>query len=690
MNAQRFQWDHMTMGVCYYPEHWPKNMWGDDIRRMKDAGIETLRAGEFSWAIIEPEEGRFCFDLFDEFLDLCEREGMRVIFGTPTATPPAWLTERYPECLNALRDGTLLRHGARRHYNYNSETYRRLTARVVTAMAQHFGPHPAIVGWQIDNELNCETDEFHSEADHAAFRVWLEKKYTTLDHLNEAWGTVFWSETYTAWDQLHAPRPVLNGGYNPHLLLDYSRFVSDSCIAFAAMQADILRKYIKPGDFITTNGLFGNLDNHALARDVLDVYTYDSYPNFAFGLDRDPKRSIDLNDRKWSRNLAETRSVCPHFGIMEQQSGAGGWSNRMEMPAPRPGQLTLWAMQSVAHGADFVSFFRWRTCTFGTEMYWHGILDYDNRDNRKLAEVRALSDKFGTIDEVCGAAHEAAFTLITDYDNMWDTRCDAWHRRIQKHSEAEIFAASQLSHTPYDLVNLTDETDVSELAACSVAIYPHPVIMTEARARVLEEYVRRGGTLVIGCRAGLKDAYGRCVMQPQPGLLGKLTGTLVSDFTLTSPAEDETFATWDAANIATPVFNDVLEPMDGTRVLATYGSSYYRGSAAMCERMLGKGRVIHLGSAFDREAVRRLFEYTGILEAPFRGICSAPEGVELVKRVKDGRAYVFALNYQPKPQAIVLKKPCTMLYTGESAAGEAVLPPFGTAVYRVEQDIGNA
>lgn len=336
MKRQNFQWKSMTMGVCYYPEHWPKKLWAEDLDRMKKAGISVVRVAEFAWTIFEPQEGVFGVDLFDEFLALCVDKGMRVIFGTPTATPPAWLTEKYPEVLNADRNGVLLRHGCRRHYNYNSPMYQHLSARIVEQLAKHYGGHPAIVGWQIDNELNCETDEFNSEADHTAFRAFVRQKYGSLDALNEAWGTVFWNQTYTDWSQIYGPRPVLNGGYNPHLMLDYYRFVSESCLRFAKMQADIIRTHKKPGDFITTNGLFGNLDNHALGRDVLDVYTYDSYPSFAFGLDRTPKTANDLNDRKWTRNLVETRSICPHFGIMEQQSGANGWTNRME--GPRPGQ----------------------------------------------------------------------------------------------------------------------------------------------------------------------------------------------------------------------------------------------------------------------------------------------------------------------------------------------------------------
>ena len=669
MQSQNYQWQNYAVGVCYYPEHWPRSMWRDDLARMKAAGISTVRVAEFAWSIFEPQEGVFSFAFFDGFLALCEETGVKVIFGTPTATPPAWLTEKYPETLNAFMDGTLLSHGARRHYNYNSPVYRRLSARIVEQLARHYGQHPAIVGWQIDNEFNCETDEFYSAADHTAFRMFLQEKYGTLDTLNEAWGTVFWSETYTDWGQIYCPRQVVNDGHNPHLLLDYSRFISESCIRFAAMQADIIRRYKKPGDFITTNGLFGNLDNHKLQNEVLDVYTYDSYPNFAYELDH---CDTDLKDRSWSRNLIEARSVCPHFGIMEQQSGGGGWVNRMEMPAPKPGQLTLWAMQSVAQGADYISFFRWRTAAFGTELYWRGILDQDNRDNRKLREVKDFGNLLRTLEPVCGAENIAVFALIKDYDNEWDARFDVVHRRFKAHSEAEIFAASELFHTPYDAVYITDKTDANELSRYPVVIYPHPVIMTEKRAGMLQKYVRNGGTLIVGCRSGWKDLRGHAVMLPQPGLLQNLTGTDVREFSLTRQNEDH--------DPDTPVWNDILTPLADTAVLDTYKTGWYAGEACLTEHRLGEGRVIHLGSAFSRARVKRLFDHCGILD-PFSILISAPEEVELVMRRKDGHKFLFALNYQQTEQKITLHKPMTLLCTGETEEGEITLPPFGTAVY---------
>ncbi len=679
---QNFKWNEMTMGVDYYPEHWDKALWEEDLDRMLDVGITVIRIAEFAWNKVEPEEGIFTFAFFDEFLGLCEKKGMQVIFSTPTATPPAWLTEKYPEVLNTNRDGVPYRHGGRRHYNYNSQKYRQLTARIVEREAEHYGKHPAVIGWQIDNELNCETADFYSEADSLAFREYLRGRYRTLEALNQAWGTAFWNQTYTDWDQIHVLRPVINQGSNPHQHLDYLRFVSESAIAFCLLQAEILRKYTKPGDFITTNGLFSHLDNHKMEDECLDIYSYDSYPDFAFGLDRDPKHANDLNDRKWSQNLTEVRSICPHFGIQEQQAGGNGWTTRMEAPAPRPGQLTLWAMQSVAHGADFISFFRWRTATMGTEIYWHGILDYDNRDNRKLAEVKDFHQKLMTLQPICGADYHADVAILKDYDNEWDRSVDAWHQRISKYSEKELFAAAQLSHTPYDLVYLHEQMEVEELSSYPILIYPHPMIMTQEGADLLKRYVEGGGTLIVGCRSGFKDARGQCVMMPQPGLLQELTGTDVRDFTFTSPAEDRVYAMMGDKRLPMDLFNDILTPLEGTRVLATYDDSYYQGEAAITEHPIGKGRVIHVGAAFSREVATELFHELGAAE-PFSDDLQVPEDVELIKREKDGRSFYFVLNYMAHEEKIFLKKPMVSLYDGQEVEGEILLPAYGTAVFEI-------
>ncbi|MBO5228068.1 MAG: beta-galactosidase, partial [Lachnospiraceae bacterium] len=210
--------DHITLGVCYYPEHWDKSLWRDDLKRMKEYGIEVVRIAEFAWNKFEPHEGEVTFEFFDEFMDMTLEENMKVIFCTPTATPPAWMSTKYPEILNADLDGHLINHGLRRHYNLSSKTYRSFVARITEKLAEHYSKYENIVAWQLDNEINCECDLYYSESDHKAFREYLEDKFGTLDELNKAIGAEFWNQTYTAWEEVHLPRRTNSGRMgNPHI-----------------------------------------------------------------------------------------------------------------------------------------------------------------------------------------------------------------------------------------------------------------------------------------------------------------------------------------------------------------------------------------------------------------------------------------------------------------------------------------
>lgn len=674
--------ESITLGTCYYPEHWKEELWEEDLMRMLENGIQTVRIAEFAWNKIEPREGEFDYSFFDRFLDLTDRMGMQVIFGTPTATPPAWLTTKYPEVLNARQDGVLYRHGARRHYNYNSPVYQELSRRIVEKAASHYAGRRSVIGWQIDNELNCELSEFYSESDTLAFREFLKKKYGTLDRLNEAWGTVFWNQTYTAWEEVYVPRTTCSDSTNPHEVLDYLRFISDSCCRFAKMQSDILRRYIKPGDFITTNGLFGNLDNHRLREESLDFMTYDSYPNFAYCLDA-YREEDPVKDRKWSRNLAETRAVSPVFGIMEQQSGANGWNTRMEAPTPEPGQLTLWTMQSIAHGADYVSYFRWRTATMGTEIYWHGILDYSGRDNRRLAEVHSVYEKLQKIRPVAGARYEARVGILKDYDNIFDSQLDVWHSRVEKASQKALFEACQLTHTPFDYCYLDHVKESEELAGYQVLFYPHATIMTEEKKALLEEYVRNGGTLVVGCRSGYKDERGQCVMDKLPGMLKEVTGTDIPEYTMISPAEcGKVTVDWDGTTVEAAVFSDLLAPEEGAETVGVYTSNYYAGTPALIRHSYGKGQAYYFGGAFTEKTAEVFLEKLGVID-PYGEILQAPEGCEIAVREKDGARYLFVLNYGKASVQITLKRPVRDLLADCEAEGVQTLQGYETKVYEI-------
>ena len=671
----------IDLGVCYYPEHWDRRLWAEDLERMLAAGLKTVRIAEFAWNLIEPREGEFTFGFFDDFLALAQEKGMQVIFCTPTATPPAWLTEKYPEVLNADREGNLIRHGSRRHYNYNSPVYQDFSRRIVEKSASHYGPHPAIVGWQLDNEFNCENSEFYSESDTRAFRMFLRDKYGTLNALNEAWGTVFWNQTYTEWEQIHVPRKTNTGAVNPHLQLDYYRFISDSVCRFAKQQADIIRKYCKDTDFITTNGIFGNIDYRRMQRESLDLLMYDSYPNFAYCLD-DYREEDVMMDRKWSRNLAEVRAVSPNFGIMEQQSGANGWNTRMEAPTPRPGQLTLWTFQSIAHGADFISYFRWRTCNFGTEMYWHGILDYSGRENRRLREVTEVSQKIKAIQEIAGTAYRAKVGILKDYDNIWDCQTDKWHERVDRVSQKSLFTALQRAHVPFDYVYLDEKTGWKDLQKYEVLFYPHASILTKERTELLEQYVAEGGKLVMGCRTGYKEENGKCVTEHLPGLASKLTGTDIPEYSFVALDDGKVTAEWDGQKMEAAVFNDLLAPAGETaEVLAVYSNSYYAGTPALIRNRFGKGEAYYFGGAFAMDTAE-LFIRKLCIEEPYAETLDVPADCELAVREKEGVQYLFVLNYGKDPAEVILKDGLRELLSGEHCFGRQVLEAYGVRVYK--------
>lgn len=671
----------IDLGVCYYPEHWDKSLWVEDLERMLAAGLKTVRIAEFAWNLIEPSEGEFTYEFFDEFLELAQEKGMQVIFCTPTATPPAWLTDRYPEVLNADREGNLIHHGSRRHYNYNSPVYQEFSRRIVEKTASHYGQHPAIVGWQLDNEFNCENNEFYSESDTNAFRTFLQGKYGTLDALNEAWGTVFWNQTYTDWKQIYVPRKTNTGSVNPHLQLDYYRFISDSVCRFAGQQAEIIRKYCKENDFITTNGIFGNIDYQRMGRESLDVLMYDSYPDFAYCLD-DYQEDDLMKDRKWSRNLAEIRAVSPNFGIMEQQSGANGWNTRMEAPTPRPGQLTLWTFQSIAHGADFISYFRWRTCNFGTEMYWHGILDYSGRENRRLWEVTEVSHKLELIREAAGAVYSAKVGILKDYDNIWDCQVDRWHERVDRVSQKSLFTTLQRAHVPFDYIYFERNIELEDLKQYEVLFYPHASILTKERMELLEQYVADGGKLVMGCRTGYKEKNGKCVTNYLPGLAAGLTGTDIPEYSFVAPDDGRVTAEWDGQKMEAAVFNDLLAPVgQNAEILAAYADSYYAGTPALIRNRFGKGEAYYFGGAFALDTAELFIRKLGIGE-PYANILEVPAGCELAVREKDGTQYLFVLNYEKNPAEITLKEELREMLSGENCCGTQIIEPYGVRVYK--------
>lgn len=675
----------LTLGVCYYPEHWDEALWGSDLTRMLEHGIEVVRVFEFAWSCVEKDDGIFDFSLFDRFLDLAHAKGIKVILCTPTATPPSWLSHKYPEVLNADQDGHLYRHGHRRHVNYNSDAYHRLAERFISKLAARYGDHPAVIGWQIDNEINCEIDVFHSESDHEAFRQYLKRHFVTLSALNDAIGARFWNQTYTDWSEIRINPKVPAQYSNPHMALLEKRFISEGARRFVKLQSDLISRH-SPGRFITTNGVFGHLDNHEMTQESLDFICYDSYPNFSF--DDELHEPGSMNDRASGMSLSLARSISGRFGVMEQQSGAGGWTFKMLQPMPKPGQMRLWTMQSVAHGADFVSFFRWRTCSYGTEIYWYGLNDYSNQPNRRLAELKQIGRDFKALADVAQSRYAAKVGLVFDYLNEWDGETDVLNGKLKRYSYRNLYQAAQAVHTPVDFIYLRKTgshlTELKELLPYDVLFYPHPSILTEEAAELLTAYCQSGGTLVLGARTGYKDEYGRCPMRPMPGHARELCGAEIEEYTLTRAYEPDIIMDWGDEETPAALYNDILRPVADGETVAIYVNGHYAGRPAVIRKEYPYGgAAFYVGSAFDMKTASKMLADLGIIE-PYGEWIDCPGSLEIAVREKDGARYLFVLNYEEGSSKFNVLTPMFDVLSGEMASGSVDIEGFGVCVFQME------
>jgi beta-galactosidase len=411
----------MRLGTCYYPEHWPEEWWADDARRMSEMGLSRVRIGEFAWSRIEPEPGVFDWSWLDRAIETLHAAGLGIILGTPTATPPKWLVDAHPGMLAVDAQGRERRFGSRRHYCFSSLAYRAEAVRIVAAMAVRYGDHPAIVAWQTDNEYGChDTVISYSANAAAAFRLWLAKKYVSVAALNAAWGAVFWSQEYRSFDEVDPPHLTVTEPSPAHVL-DYHRFASDEVVSFNRLQADILRAHA-PGRDIVHNymGFFTDFDHHAVGKD-LDVATWDSYPlgfleQFWF-----PEADKIRYARQGHPDIAafhhDLYRGCSggRWGVMEQQPGPVNWARHN--PAPLPGMVRLWTLEAMAHGAELVSYFRWRQAPFAQEQMHAGLLRPDRSDDVGADEARQSAADIARIGALEGPNKTVA--LLFSYEADW-------------------------------------------------------------------------------------------------------------------------------------------------------------------------------------------------------------------------------------------------------------------------------
>ena len=548
-------------GCCYYPEHWEKENLTKDLRRIKDLGFNCIRMGEFSWSMYEREEPKYDFSLLSEAVSEAKRLGIFVILGTPTAAPPRWLTEKYPEVLCTNYNGVVMQHGSRQHHNHTSEIYLKYCAAITEAMVKHFAEFSNVIGWQIDNELNCHRSESYSKTDDIAFSKWLKEKYKTIENLNECWGNRFWSLKFNSFSQITCPRP--NPAYpNPSWMTDYYLFLSDSVVSFASQQTKIIRKYM-PKAFITHNGYFGNIDYKKLTRESLDVLSFDSYPEFQEQHQRSLGRSV-------AYRLAQTRSCSEKFLILEQQSGPGGQSSYL-LPTPIPGQIRLWTYQDIAHGATGVLYFRYRTALFGAEQLWYGIYDHDCEENYRSSEIREIASELHRIGDVFlnnRPKHDVA--IYYDYHNTCVDKAESFAK-----SDARfIFGELNKKNIHADLISGDDDFDKYK-----VVIVPHITVVSETLVQKLEAFTENGGIAIISARSGVKDKNAHYLPSKAPGVFRDLAGSAVDWFTA-MPAHESQSVSYNGKSYAVSDYYEMVVP-EKAEAIGVYTDGFCKDKCAI-------------------------------------------------------------------------------------------------------------
>jgi len=646
----------LKLGVCYYPEHWPREWWSDDAWRMADMGLSWVRIAEFAWSRIEPDAGRFDWRWLDEAVETLGAEGLKIVMCTPTATPPKWLIDAHPDILPVDVRGNVRQFGSRRHYCFSSETYRDESARITEALAARYGQHAAVQAWQTDNEYGChDTTLSYSPDATRRFRGWLAQRYQSPDALNRAWGNVFWSMEYRDFDEVDLPNLTVTEA-NPSHRLDYRRFASDEVASFNKIQTDIIRR-LSPGRSITTNFMpfETGFDHFAVARD-LDFASWDSYPLGTLESawpDADQKlrylRQGHPDLVSFSHDLY--RAVGHgRWWVMEQQPGPVNWARNN--PAPLPGMVRAWSWQAFAHGAETVSYFRWRQAPFAQEQMHAGLNRPDRSEDVGGHEARIVASELKAMDEL-GPCAQAPVALVMSYEGDWEIS-------IQPHGGG--FSWIRLAWEAYSaLRKLGIDVDIvapdADFAGYKLVVCPSLPILAEATLEALE---RSGALVLLGPRTGSRTREGAIPPNLPPGPLQARVPMRVLRVESLRPGAGPTVRL-DGAALPGKLWREIIETT--AEVRATFAED---GGPAL----IAHGRWRYLAT-WPEPA---LFETVMTRLASEAGLAVSRLDDDVRTRTRDG--VTFAFNFGPEPRATPAPVGARYLLGGPE------LPIAGVAAWR--------
>jgi beta-galactosidase len=661
----------MKLGVCYYPEHWPDTQWADDAARMAAMGIRHVRIAEFAWSRIEPTPGQLEWAWLDRAIATLHAAGLEVVMCTPTATPPKWLIDAHPEVLAHDLQGRPRGFGSRRHYCFSSPVYREQSRRISRLVAERYGQHPAVTAWQTDNEYGChDTVLSTSPSAVLGFRRWLERRYGSVDALNKAWGNVFWSMEVTRFDQIDLPALTVTEA-NPSHRLDWRRFASDEVVAFNREQVQILRE-CSPGRPVSHNfmGFFTEFNHHDVAAD-LDIATWDSYPlgfTQMFFLSADEKV-------RWARTGHPDipgfhhdlyRGMCldaegrGRWWVMEQQPGPVNWAHWN--PTPLDGMVRLWTWQAFAHGAEVVSYFRWRQAPMAQEQMHAGLLRPDSQEAQGAVEAAQVGAELRDLHRqmpLLGSTEltvNARVALVFDYESLWMS---------QIQPQGQDYNALELCFRWYSaLRQLGLDVDIVSPRA---ALGRYALIVLPAQLHVPDDLLQRlrqsSAQIVLGPRAGSKTQDLHIPAELPPGPLSELAGTCVVRVASTPPGYADTVVWPDGPITTSGRWREELQ-LQGAMAEATFADD---GRAAVTRH----GSVRQVAAWLDADGLQRVLRRAA-LDASLPVIDGLPDTVR-VSRIGN---LTIVCNFAPTQPAWRPADAEAMLLGNMSTA------PFGVEIWK--------
>lgn len=662
----------MKIGTYYYPEQWPREQWERDFDKIASMGLKIVHMAEFAWYSLEPTRGDYQMDWLADCVEMCRKRGLDVILCTPTAAPPIWLSQEYPEILPMNEFGVRGRHGGRRHYTPTSPKYLEACYNVTRAMASRFGQDPTVIGWQIDNELSGPFDQ--SEHTHKAFQKWLEKKYTTIENLNKAWGNQFWNQYYQSFDQILMPASRDPRYANPHHCLDASRFWSWAWADFVRQQAEILQasfgnRPAKP--FITTNFMpyCPDPDPNDM-RQSLTLWSWDSYPitGLGSGYKDENYRTGDLPTIEFTHDLMA--SYNGRWALMEVQPGQINWSGYPILP--RPGTIRLFLWTAIAHGCEFITVYRFRQPRFGIEMWHDGLIQLDgetpSRGGEQFAQVaKEVKEIWGDSHPTPTASDQPLAGLIFEFDQRWlfdslpQAKRWSYPELINQYHQA-------LARLGYRVRVIHPGEALPQ--ECRLIVAPGLQMMETALRERLQAYVQQGGHLVLTCRSGLQDRNGQFYEMLYGDFIRDLIGARIVQY---DALPEDTFGKVElnGRSYDWGIWGDQLDPEPGTEVWSRYTTSFYAGAAAITHRKLGRGSVTYTGVFADRELA------TSVIAKLSHAIGHKAQPLPPKVRVLHRDGYGICLNYSDQSIQVPAED------ATQWVIGDKTVPPMGVAVWKI-------